>query len=152
MLVLLFDIARVPHAIGAHDVVEVVPMVDLAAAHGAPHWVRGLAVVRGVTVPIVDLTAYATGNRAEPTYAARIIVVAVGPERRWVGLVAEHATDVETVKQSAIESAPLQIPEAPWLGRVIRRDGDLPVIYLIEPDRLLPSDVRRVLFPPTEAA
>jgi len=70
-------------ALRLRDVIETLRPLPLAAAPGAPPFVRGVAVVRGAAVPVVSLARLLGGDDA--------------PGTRWVALRGSRALEVDEV-------------------------------------------------------
>ncbi len=146
MLVLRFELAGIAHAIDCHDVVEVIPLVDVQGIFGAPSWVRGLFVYRGRPTPVLDLGELIASRTAQASYATRILVVRIGDGTRTLGLVADRATDVERVAEADVLDAPLQVEGARWFGRLIKTASSDKVVFLIDPRKVLSPELQRSLF------
>jgi chemotaxis signal transduction protein len=80
MQVLLTTVATRRYALDCADVVEVLPVVDHRAAGTGPAWLLGLINVRGVLLPLVDLSLIVDGRRTAPTLGSRIVVLQLDGE------------------------------------------------------------------------
>ncbi len=146
MLVLRFELAGIAHAIDCHDVVEVIPLVEVQSIFGAPSWVRGLFVYRGRPTPVLDLGELITSRSAQDAYATRILVVRIGTGGQTIGLVADRATDVERIPDAEIVDAPIHIEGARWFGRLIKQASSDKVVFLIDPAKVLSPELQQTLF------
>jgi chemotaxis signal transduction protein len=81
--------------------------------------------------------------------STRVIVVDFLPPGaatpRRLGLVAEHVVSIRSAEDAETSLPPLDLPAAPFLGRLLRLGGR--TVQLIEIDRLLPDDLAAGLFP-----
>jgi len=85
------------HAYGVpvEAVVEVTRMVALAPLPGAAPWLAGMADLRGVPVPVVDLAARLGRQPQTPVLDRRIVVTAgSGGPAGLVGLVVDEVSGV----------------------------------------------------------
>ena len=110
------------------EVVEVVDDAKAETVPGAQQAVRGIAIIRGRTVPVVHLGALLTGC-SPPNECARTVVVARCGNRR----VAFEVDDADAVVREAPVSVP---PEArlPWISGVARHSEEL--IPILDMDAL----------------
>jgi len=116
-------------------VVETMRPLPVEAVTGAPHFVRGLAVIRGVPVPVVD-TAHLLG--AQATSADRFVTVVVG-ERR-VALAVDSVLGVREVPADSLHQLPPLLHDAG--ADVVAEIGllDAELLLVLSSARLLPDD------------
>jgi chemotaxis-related protein WspB len=79
-----------------------------------------------------------------------VIVVEFIPEGagpRRLGLVAENVVSIRTAEEADATLPPLQLPDAPYLGRLLRIGTDMVQVLAIE--HLLPEPIAAGLFPQT---
>lgn len=152
MLVLTFRIGEYVYGLEAGTVVEVVPPTVCKELPRSPDYVKGLFNYRGKVTPVVDLSMLATDVPCASRMSTRIILIDLadldsGEERgeQFLGLLAENITETLKVADSDFEESGLEIPDAPWLGRVVRVNDCM--LQLLKPQRLLSDDLRKVLFP-----
>lgn len=146
MLVIGFRVGEERYAVRGADVVEVIPRVALRPVALAPPAIAGLFTYRGHATPVVDLCRLLTDHPCPDRLSSRILILALtrdGRSRR-VGLLAEGVTEVTS--EGAAPQPALALPDAPYLGSVLVREHGM--VQLVEPERLLPDDLWRVLFPP----
>jgi purine-binding chemotaxis protein CheW len=117
-------------------VVETMRPLPVEAVVGAPHFVRGLAVIRGAPVPVVD-TARLLGAQDAP--ADRFVTVNAG-ERR-VALAMGSVLGVRAVPAGSLHPLPPLLHEAS--ADVIAAIGllDAELLLVLHSARLLPEDV-----------
>lgn len=147
MLFLLFQLGNDRYALDASRVVEVLPLVELRSLPEAPRGVAGILNYRGQPVPVVDLCVLTLQRPARECLSTRIFVVQcahAGAPPQLLGLIAEQATGMLRRECRDFVSLGMQLEKAPYLGPVTT-DAQGMIQWLHE-DRLLPDDVRDVLF------
>jgi chemotaxis-related protein WspB len=140
MLALSFAAGRDRLALDIRRVAEVVPRVRLTPLEGAPPWLAGTFVYRGEVVPVIDLHRLAGAGDCPELLSSRIILIPAGG--RLLGLLAAQVADLCEVEAPA-DPVSLAAPGRPDLGPAVA-DGK-GVLRLLDPDRLLPEDARRLL-------
>ncbi len=147
MLLLAFTIDANRYAVDAARVIEVVPRVRLRTAPLAPGYLAGLLSYRGRIVPILELGLLIGSDRCRDRLATRILLVDATParleaqparephERVVMGLVAEQASDLLKVESNDLIPAPVRLPNAPFLGPIVRQDRGQ-ILQLIEVEKL----------------
>jgi chemotaxis-related protein WspB len=142
MLFLKFRIGDEDYALDAQQIVEILPLLDVARVPRAPPGIAGLVNYRGTPVPVVDLSEMTIGRPARPHISTRLILVRYG--ENLLGLIAERAT--ETMRRDAgsfIESG-IASDAAPYLGPVTQDGGRL--VRWIKTQEMLPPAISSVLF------
>lgn len=150
-LYLQFEIDGHRYLVDARSVAAVLPLPALKPLPGAPVGVAGAANHQGAPVPVIDLTALATGRAAPDRLSTRLVLArypAPGGER-LLGLVAERATSVARLDEK--EFSEPGVTAAPWLGGVApeARGGLAQRVDVVE---LLPPALRDALFRTAEEA
>ena len=125
---LLIRVSGDRYGLPIEEVVEVVDDAKAETVPGAQQAVRGIAIIRGRTVPVVHLGALLTGC-SPPNECARTVVVARCGDCR----VAFEVDDADAVVREAPVSVP---PEAhlPWISGVARHSEEL--IPILDMDAL----------------
>ena len=152
MLFLLFRLGKDRYAIEAKRVAEVLPMLEAKQIPQAPPAVRGAFDFRGQPVPLLDLSQLALGRPAPAQLSTRIVLVDYPDGRggtRLLGLLAENVTETLRRDPEEFRDAGVELPDAPWLGRVASDAGGL--VQWVQVEQLLPPELRALLFP-AEAA
>jgi purine-binding chemotaxis protein CheW len=118
-------------------VLEIMRPLPTEPVAGAAHFVRGLAVIRGAPVPVVD-TARLLG--AEGAQADRFVTVNAG-ERR-VALAVDSVLGVRAVPAGSLRELPPLLHEA--CADVVAAIGllDAELLLVLHSARLLPDDAR----------
>jgi chemotaxis-related protein WspB len=160
MLVLTFTAGTDRYGVDVAQVVEVVPRVELRPIPHAPAFLAGLLAYRGQVVPIIDLGSLLGSTPCQDRLSTRIILVSDAPvdhnrrkaipsdapvdsERmvedgnqnkekspQFLGLIAEHVSDLTAVPSGQVVVAPVHLAQAPYF-RVIAQTGQ-GMIPLIE--------------------
>ncbi len=148
MLLLLFQIGETRYALDTAAVLEIVPRATLRPVLGAPPGVVGLLDYHAAPVPVLDLSALATGQPAPTRFSTRLILVQTAADgcRRVVGLLAERATTL--LQRQQTDFAPTGLhngASAPFLGPVTT-DGE-GFIHHVRVESLLTGPVRALLAP-----
>lgn len=113
-------------ALPVQHVVETFRPRPLERVAGAPAFVRGVAVIRGKPVPVVDLAVLLGGERERaPTLGARFVTVRT--PRGLVALEIDEAVGVRELSASDLSAAPplLANAEAGLVASMAARDGEL---------------------------
>jgi chemotaxis-related protein WspB len=117
MLMLVFRVGEDLYAIGATEVVEVVPSVRLRHIPQAPEYVDGIFNYRGALAPVVDLCRLMYSRPSRDYLSTRIILVrcrASDGEDHVIGLRAEQVTDTMQAEENSAQGPPASV--APYLG------------------------------------
>jgi chemotaxis-related protein WspB len=153
MLLLIFQAGDQAYGLDTRGVIEVAPYPVCTPMPRAPAFVAGLANWRGRTLPVIDLSVLIDGTPARPLLSTRLLIVEYAmPDGRShpLGLVAEKAVETIEFEQARYEPQKVRIPDAPYLNGTVQRTGRL--VQRLALDELLPSSVRGLLFPESEAA
>ncbi len=144
MLYVLFQAGGERFALESSKVAEVAGLVRFKKVPHAPDHIAGLFNYRGGVIPAVDLSVLLCGRPSSPLLSTRILVVGLGkvPER-FLGLVAERATETVCLEASDFEVPELSNDRAPYLGGVARDAQGMIQLLLLE--RILPEEVRDAL-------
>jgi chemotaxis-related protein WspB len=136
MLLLLFNVGEVVHAVDAKSVVEVLPLVDIKKRNGAPRGVVGTFNYRGAFVPVVDLSDLLLGRPVSARLSTRIILArySFAGMNRLVGIVAENATETLRCEPSDLASPGIVTEAAPYLGSIAK--GPSGFVQTVDVDKL----------------
>jgi chemotaxis-related protein WspB len=146
MTLLLFEASGAWYGLDIRQVVEVIPAIALRRVARAPAWLGGVCQHRGAVTPVVDTVTLLTGAAVHARFSTRIVIAkysgASGAERH-VGLQVERATDTLAVDEASLQPAGVQLPDARYLGPVVRWGDRL--VQVIRVEELLPDSVRALL-------
>lgn len=148
MLFLVFQLGMDRYAIEAHQVVEVLHLVNLKQIPQAPSGVAGIFDYHGTSVPLIDLAELAVGKSARRWMSTRIILVKYGgapDETHMLGLLAEQVTETLRRNEEDFSDAGLAVTDTPYLGNVTTDTRG--IVQRIEIPNLLSASVRNLLFP-----
>jgi chemotaxis-related protein WspB len=160
MLLLTFTAGASRYAVVVARIVELVPRVELRPVPHAPAFLAGLLGYRGKVVPVIDLSMLLEASPCPDRLSTRIILVDAtpgDPGRRHrnqrdpaeigestpsetvtdldiLGLVAERVSDLITVRPEQVSPPAVQLPQAPYLGAIVRTDDG--IVQLIAVERL----------------
>lgn len=159
-LFLLFRIGPDYYALDSAEVAEVLPLAAVKQIPGAPAWVSGLMTRRGQTVPVIDVTALATGVAAGERNSTRTVLVhyrrpKTGKGERdgathLLGLRLEYATDTLRCDPASFVDSGIDPGPARYLGPV--RQDARGLVQWVRVASLLPDAVHTLLFPEANPA
>lgn len=153
MLFLLFQIGRDRYALNAAQVAIVLPHARCKKVPGAPDWVEGLFTYGTQSVPVLDVSQLALGQRAAPLLSTRLVLVhytPVGQTPQLLGLVMEKATETLQCDPAAFVASGVANDAAPYLGPVMQHTSGM--IQRIDVHDLLDTSVQKLLFPQGDGA
>lgn len=127
MRVVSFRVAHARGAIDATAVREISRMVAVTPLPGAPAPVEGVIVVRGASVPVLDVRAR-LGLPSRPVADSDYLIV-VATALRTVALRVDDVDDVRDLPDHAIESATGMVASAETVAGVVRLDDGLLVVH-----------------------
>ena len=135
MLALTFEVGSDRIAVDVRRVVEVVPRVNLTPATGAPAWIAGVFVYRGLVVPVIDLHRLTGAGTCPAHLSSRVVLVShpAGTEN-LVGLLAMQVADIRELSPPPAASEGV-LAGRTWLGPALA-DGT-GVLRFLDPDALL---------------
>jgi chemotaxis-related protein WspB len=142
MQLLTFTVESELYAIESRRVIEVLPLVPGRPIPRAPAYVRGVFTYRGRLVPLVDLGKRLADAPLRERLSTRVIVVTCaagdgGTAATFLlGIVAENVLAVRSTTDSDASLPPLHVPDAPYLGRLLRIDDR--TVQLLAVEHLLP--------------
>jgi purine-binding chemotaxis protein CheW len=127
-------------ALPVSAVAEVLRLLPEEAIANAPAFVRGVSIVRGEAVPVVDAARLLGEGGSGPT---RLVVLELGGRR--VGLAVDACEDIRTLDRSAMAGMPPLLREAS--EEVVTSIGVLDgrLLERLEAARLVPAEVLEAL-------
>lgn len=133
---LLCRVGAVIAALPVEHVIETLRPMPLVPVAGAPPYIRGLSVIRGVPVAVVDAGHLVGGT---PNEATRFVVVRIGD--RMVALAVDAVIGVTPLDDDLCGELPplLQDAASETIGAIGARDADL--LIFLHAGRLVPDDV-----------
>ncbi|MGO4307538.1 chemotaxis protein CheW [Cupriavidus sp. RAF12] len=168
-LFLLFRIGTDHYAIDTAEVAEVLQLTTVKQIPGAPGWVSGLMVRHGQPVPVIDMSALATGTPAAARTSTRTVLVhyrrpeadsrvvadadadaGVDAPTRLLGLRLEYATETLRCDAASFVDGGIDPTHARYLGPV--RHDARGLVQWVRVSALLPDAVHALLFPESAPA
>lgn len=118
------------------NVVETMRPLPVNVVPGAPHFVRGLAVVRGAPIPVVD-AGRLLGLDGEPP--ARFVTLTVENGRR-IALAVDAVLGIRSIPPEALHELPplLKQVESDTVSQIGMLDAEL--LMVLQSARLVPED------------
>ncbi len=130
-------IDNVEFGLNIHAVQEIVRLPKITPVPKAPHYVRGLANLRGNVLPVIEprLRFGMSGEGNDDT--CRMIVVEVNGTP--TGMIVDAVREVLHMEDSAVEPAPptVQGVDSKFLSGVVKLDGGKRLVMLIDQDQVV---------------
>ena len=125
-------------AIPARDVVETMRPLPIEPIAGMPGLVRGLSVVRGVPIPVIDLAALLEAGDCPETYA-RFVTMRIGERRAVVAV--QGVVGLRNLDMTELRELPplLQGSESPLIQAIGGRDAQL--LIVLRAARMVPDEI-----------
>ena len=117
------------------DVVETARLLPVEPLAAAPDFVRGLSIIRGAAVPVIDASVLITG---QPSEARRLVVIAAGG--RKIALAVDEIVGVRTIPPDRFGDLPPLLRNA--RRSVVETIGtlDAELFMLLNTARILPDE------------
>jgi purine-binding chemotaxis protein CheW len=137
---LLCRVGSILCALPLEHVIETMRILPLERIAGAPAFVRGLSIIRGAPVPVVDV-ALVVGDEVTPSL--RLVVIRMAA--RTVALAVDSVVGITALAPVMFDALPplLQEAAAGTIGAIGMRDSDFLVV--LRSGRLVPEDVLALL-------
>lgn len=146
MLALLFNIGAERFGLDASDIIEVVPLVEIAPPPAGQDFLAGEFSYRGSPTPVIDLGRL-TGQPPCPLLlSTRIILVRHGVNKetaRVIGLLAEKVTETVRITAAQLNTTEQQLDETAFRTPITL--DSVGTVQLLHLDRLLPPAVLDML-------
>jgi purine-binding chemotaxis protein CheW len=115
-------------------VIEIMRMLPIEHVAGAPPLVRGLCIIRGAPVAVID-TARLFGNKT--SRYERLVTVRTGD--RVVAFAVDEVLGVETIAAQVLEDLPPLLCSDDIIASIATRDEDL--VFFLRATRAVPDDL-----------
>lgn len=115
---------------------ETMRALPITVVADAPHFVLGLSVIRGVSVPVVDLGPL-LGARQERQRIGRVVTLEV--DGRAVALAVERVIGVSELDVQALERMPPLVSRAAHETVAALSLHDSALLFVLEAARLVPA-------------
>jgi purine-binding chemotaxis protein CheW len=123
-------------ALPIDSVVEIMRMLPVEALAGAPEYILGLSIVRGVPVPVVEAGMVVSHEAGDP---ARLISVKAAA--RTIALAVDEVIGITAIATDSFDELPplLGAAATDTIAAIGARDGGL--LALLRAGRLVPDEV-----------
>lgn len=123
------------------DAVETMRALPVRAIGGAPPWIRGLSIIRGAALPVIDLSALlgdTSGARGRRYVTLRV-------DQRQVALEVDEVLGARHIDEATLENTPPLLTAA--LPAPVARLGALDgqTLAMLEAAHLIPDELFRAL-------
>ena len=138
VLALFVTLGSCACAIPIHHVSETMRPLPIESIAGMPEFVRGISLIRGAPVPVVDLQAL-LGDAAHDVSCQRFVTVKAG--ERTVALAVEGVLGVRGMDATALDELPslLRESEPGVIDAIGRTDEQL--LLVLRTARIVPEQV-----------
>jgi purine-binding chemotaxis protein CheW len=123
-------------ALPVQQVVEIMRFMPLKQVAGAPPYVRGVSIIRGMPVPVVDMGLIAGGA---PTRGARLVAVRVAA--RIVALAVDEVIGIAAFAAGALHQLPPLLHDAAADTIAALGAADAELVFFLRTGRLVPEDL-----------
>ena len=123
-------------AMPLQDVLEVMRMLPIEQLSGAPSYVRGLCIIRGSPVPVVD-TGLLIGDQV--TRLERLVAISIGG--RSVALAVEAVVGIRAIGAGASEQLPPLLRDAAVEAVAAIGTLDAELLLFLRTARIVPEDL-----------
>jgi purine-binding chemotaxis protein CheW len=123
-------------ALPIEQVIEIMRPLPIEQIGGAPRYVRGLSVIRGGAIPVVDLGQILSDRDTRPTR-----LIAVRAAARTIALAVDSVVGISSVAANKFTQLPPLLREAAadTISAIAALDGAL--IFILEAARLVPEEL-----------
>jgi purine-binding chemotaxis protein CheW len=139
---LTFFVGTEEYALPLDRIGQAVSHENLTPIPAAPPFVRGLAAIGSIAVPVVDLSRRFGASGRTASAAQSILAVRVTIRKRWtlMGLLIDRLGRVSTVRADEIQPPDTlaALLPAEFLRGIFERDGRF--VFLMDVDRVLDAD------------
>jgi purine-binding chemotaxis protein CheW len=127
-------------ALPIEHVTETMRPLPVERVAGAPQWIRGLAIIRGVPVPVVDLARVLTAAESVPNR-----FVAVKAAKRSVVLAVDAVVGIRPIRADSLNDLPPLLQDANTDAVATIGTLDAELLVVLRGARLLPDAVWNAL-------
>jgi purine-binding chemotaxis protein CheW len=123
-------------AIPLDQVIETMRLMPVEPIAGAPRYVRGLCIIRGSPVPVVD-TGLLLGDQA--TRAERLVTISAG--KRTLALAVETVLGIRAIGTEAVNDLPPLLSDAATEAIAAIGTLDAELLLFLRTARIVPEDL-----------
>lgn len=121
-------------ALPMQHVVETMRMLPIEAVASCPPIVRGLSVIRGTPIPVIDVALLFGG---QPGQCGRLVTVRAG--KRTIALATQAVVGVWETEDSELDDLPPLLGNAEAIAGLKTLDQQL--VFLLNVARVIPDDI-----------
>jgi purine-binding chemotaxis protein CheW len=121
-------------ALPMQQVIEIMRMLPIEAVAGCPPIVRGLSVIRGAPIPVIDAALLFDG---QPGQCGRLVTVRTG--KRTIALATQAVVGVWETADSELDDLPPLLGNAEVIAGLKTLDQQL--VFLLHVARVIPDDI-----------
>lgn len=130
-------------ALSVHHVAETMRPLPVEPVAGTPHYVRGLSVIRGASVPVVDLPAL-LDSCASGTSATRRFVT-VKADARLIALAVDSVIGIRELDATQLEELPPLLRHADVALIEAIGVADAQLLVVLRGARILPEETWKAI-------
>jgi len=134
---LLIRIAGLLAALPLESVIETMRPLPVEPISGVPPFIRGLAVIRGEPIPVVDLGLLLRGNECKSIQ--RYVTLRVG--EKCIALAVEDVVQVRDLNQTQLEGMPALLGDAENSPIQSAQTLDQNLVLLLRASRIISDDI-----------
>jgi purine-binding chemotaxis protein CheW len=123
-------------AIPLEHVIEILRVLPIEAISGAPSFVRGLCIIRGTAVPVVD-TGLLVGD--QPTKSERLVAIRTGS--RTIALTADSVLGVWAIGTGTSRELPPLLRDAAREAIAAIGTLDTELLFFLRAARIVPQEL-----------
>jgi len=127
---------RILAALPIEHVVETMRALPIERFAGAPQYVRGMSIIRGAPVPVVDVGLIVGG---EITRMARLVAIRAGT--RTIALAVDEVLGINTIAAAALDRLSPLLHEAAAATVAALGTLDSELLVVLRTGRLVPDEV-----------
>lgn len=123
-------------AVPIEHVIEIMRVLPIEAISGAPSYVRGLCIMRGAPVPVVD-TGLLVGD--QPTRSGRLVAIRAGS--RTIAFLVETVESIRAIGPEALNHLPPLLRDAATAAIAAIGTLDAELLLFLRTTRVVPDDL-----------
>jgi len=123
-------------AMPIEHVIEIMRVLPIEAIPGAPSYVRGLCIIRGAPVPIVDIGSL-LGDQV--TRAGRLVAIRAGS--RTIGIAVEAVEGIRVIDPEAFNQLPPLLRDTVTATIAAIGTLDAELLFFLHAARIVPEDL-----------
>jgi purine-binding chemotaxis protein CheW len=123
-------------AMSIEHVIEIMRVLPIEAIAGAPSYVRGLCIIRGAPVPVVDIGLLLGG---QATRAGRLVAIRAG--NRTIALAVETVEGIRAIGPEAFNELPPLLRDAATATIAAIGTLDTDLLFFLHTARIVPDDL-----------